>query len=110
MTYYLLFFVSTFISAVSQILLKISANCNYENVIREYLNGKVIFAYGLFFLSSILTFYAYRYVPLSKGVVLETSGYVFVFALGFLCLKESLTKKKIFGVLLIIAGIIIANV
>ena len=109
MMYYMLFFVSTFIAAVSQILLKKSADIQYENIIKEYLNFKVILAYSLFFLSSIITFIAYRYVPLSRGVILETSGYIFVFILGFLCLKEKFSKRKLLGVVLIMMGIIIAN-
>ena len=39
---------SVFISSVSQILLKTSANKKYESRIREYLNPRVIIAYGIF--------------------------------------------------------------
>ena len=43
-----------FISSVSQIILKKSANIKYENPIREYLNIRVIkdMAYSIFLLSS----------------------------------------------------------
>lgn len=110
MMYISLFFISTFISAVSQIMLKKSAKVNYANIWKEYLNKRVIAAYGLFFLSSVITFVAYRFVPLSKGVVLETSGYVFVFLLSYFILKEDFTKKKILAMLLIVLGIIISNI
>lgn len=39
----------TFFSAISQILLKQSANIKYSNPLREYLNWRVILAYFLFF-------------------------------------------------------------
>lgn len=108
--YIFLFLISTFISAVSQIMLKKSAKNEYTNIWKEYLNKNVIMAYGLFFLSSVITFIAYRYVPLSRGVVLETSGYVFVFLLGYFILREDFRIKKVLAMLLIIIGIIISNV
>ena len=46
---------SVFISSVSQILLKKAANKTYKDHIREYINPLVIFAYGMFFGSVILT-------------------------------------------------------
>ena len=39
----------TFFSAISQILLKQSANREYKNPLLEYLNWRVILAYVLFF-------------------------------------------------------------
>ena len=41
----------TFFSAISQVLLKQSANMEYKNPLREYLNWRVILAYGIFFWS-----------------------------------------------------------
>ena len=70
----------TFFSAVSQILLKQSANIRYENRIREYLNFRVILSYTI---------------------------YVFVLLLSHFTLKEKITKGKIMGNLIIIAGILI---
>ena len=43
---------SVFISSVSQILLKKAANKTYKDHIREYINPLVIFAYGMFFITS----------------------------------------------------------
>ena len=55
MFYVMIFLISVFISSVSQIILKTSADKEYENKIREYLNLKDIVAYGFFFLSSLMT-------------------------------------------------------
>lgn len=108
--YIILFLFSVFISSVSQIVLKLSANEKHENSIKEYLNPRVIIAYGIFFLSSLLTILAYRGVPLSLGPVLETTGYIWVTVLGYFILKEKVNKKKLIGLLVIIAGIIISYV
>ena len=105
--YVIVFLLSVFVSAVSQVILKTSANKEHESKIKSLLNIKVIGAYGLFFITTVLTMYAYKGVPLSLGVVLEATGYVYVAILGRLVLKEKLTKYRIIGNVLIILGIII---
>lgn len=102
------FHASVFISAVSQILLKKSTGRKYSSRMREYLNLYVIAAYGLFFVSSIVTALAYQYVPLSRGQMLEAGGYIYVTVLGILFLKESLQKKEVLGMVCIIAGIVLS--
>lgn len=105
--YILLILGSVLISSLSQVVLKLSANEEHESGLKEYLNIKVILAYGMFFLSTILTMLGYRRVPLSLGVVLETTGYIYVAILGHLFLQEKITKRKFIGNLLIIAGIVV---
>ncbi|MBQ8914058.1 MAG: EamA family transporter [Lachnospiraceae bacterium] len=107
--YIAIFLVSVFVSSVSQIILKKSAGKTYESKIKEYMNLPVIFAYGLFFMSSLLTVLAYKYVPLSMGPILESTGYIWVSILGYIILKEGINKKKVIGLLIIIAGIIVFN-
>ncbi len=96
---------SVFISSVSQILLKKSANKTYDSPLKEYLNPLVIIAYGMFFCSMMITMYCYRFVDVSAGPILESAGYVFVAVLGFLFLKERFTKKKLIGMLVLLSGI-----
>lgn len=100
---------ATLISSVSQVLLKKSADKTYPNRIREYLNFLVIFAYGLFFASAVMTMYSYKVVSISIGAMLETSSYVFIFLFDWLLFKEPVNIKKILSILLIIAGVIIAT-
>jgi small multidrug resistance pump len=103
--YVLIFLASVLVSSISQIILKKSANEKYESFIREYLNPRVITAYGFFFISTLMTTYAYREVPLSLGPVLEATGYVYVAILGATILKEKMSRRKIIGNALIVAGI-----
>lgn len=107
--YIIVFIISVFVSSVSQIMLKKSANRVYENKLREYLNLTVIVAYGFFFLSSLLTVLAYKNVPLSLGPILESSGYIWVSLLGLIILKEKINKQKWLGLFLIVLGIVVFN-
>ena len=104
----ILFILSVCIASTSQILLKKSANQQYQSKWQEYLNKYVIGAYGLLFASTILTMLAYKNLNLSMGVMIESISYIII-AIYFI-FKEKITKRKQLGILLIIAGIIIASV
>lgn len=103
----LTFIFGVFISSVSQILLKKSAQVEYGSKIKEYLNPRVIFAYIIFFGATLCSVLAYTKIPLSFGPILESAGYIFVAILSRLFLKERITKKKLIGLSIIIIGIII---
>ena len=103
----LIYLSGVFISAIAQIILKKSAGKEYESKIREYLNPYVIIAYAIFFGATFCTIYAYKGVPLSFGPILAASEYVFVAVLSKLFLKENINLKKVIGLSVIIAGIII---
>lgn len=98
---------SVLISSISQIMLKIAANKSYKNQLAEYLNPLVIVSYGMFFVSTILTMLALRYVPLSLSPILESSSYIFVTIMGYFLLKERFSKRKLIGLALIFLGIMI---
>ena len=95
----------TFISSVSQVILKKAAQKTYPSRIAEYLNFPVIFAYVLFVLTTFMCIIAYRVVPLSFGPVLESTSYLYVTLFGVLIFKEKITKKKVMALVLIVAGI-----
>lgn len=101
-----IYLVAVFVSSLSQILLKRSAQEEHKSRLAEYLDIRVIIAYGLFFGATLLTVFALEYVPVSLGTVLESSGYLFVTILGVLFLKEKVSKRKWLGLLIIVVGII----
>ena len=103
----LLMFILTFFSALSQLLLKLSANEKHEGRFGEYLNVKVITAYVIFAAVLLLNTYAYTKVNLKYGPVIDTFTYVFVLLLSVLVLREKLTKWKLLGNLMIIAGVLL---
>ena len=98
------------ISAFAQTLLKKSANIERENKIKEYLNFKTIFAYGIFFGATLCTVLAYKYVPLSMGPILGTTEYLFVAILSYWLLKEKISKKKFIGLITIMLGVLIFSI
>lgn len=95
------------ISAISQIILKKAANKQYKNTLAEYLNPMVIGAYGMFFVSTLLTMVSLKYVPLSMQPILESTSYIYVTVLGYFFLKEKISKRKLMGLALIFLGILV---
>ena len=103
----LIMFVCTFFSAISQVLLKQSAQKSYEKPIQEYLNWRVITAYGIAFTVLLLNTYAYTKVDMKYGAVIDTFSYVFVMILSYFILKEKFNKGQLIGNLIIITGVMV---
>lgn len=99
--------VSVLISSISQIGLKIAAEKKYNNRIQEYMNPWVIGSYILFFGSTLLTVFALRGISVSRSMILESAGYIFVSFFSFIFLKEKFPIKKLLGIALILIGIVI---
>jgi drug/metabolite transporter (DMT)-like permease len=95
------------ISSLSQILLKKSANESDDTFFQMYFNWRVILAYTIFFISTIISLIAYKYIPLSFGVVIEVTEYAFIALFSYLLLKERISKSKLTGLILIVLGVII---
>ena len=106
----LIMLAGTFVSSISQILLKQSANQEHESRIKEYLNWRVVVAYLMFFGVLLLNTVCYTRVDLKYGAVIDSAAYVFVLLLSHKILKEKISKGKLLGNLIIIAGIIIYTV
>ncbi|MDO4188711.1 MAG: multidrug ABC transporter [Lachnospiraceae bacterium] len=100
----------TFISAVSQVILKKAAGKEYENKIREYLNAPVIIAYSIFIMATFLSVFAYKVVPLSMGPILEATSYIYITIFGVTIFKEKLSFRRVIALSLIIVGIVVYSV
>lgn len=107
--YFLLYMCSVLIAAFSQVILKISANKTYSKKLFDLLNPLVIIAYGLFFLSMVLTTLALKIVPYKLGGVIESSSYLFILLFSAFILKEKVTKKRLWGNVIIVLGIVVFN-
>ena len=105
--YILIMIAGAFLTAVSQLLLKQSANREHKNFLAEYLNWRVILSYAIFFGVLLANTYAYTKVDMKYGSIIDTLAYVFVFLLSVFLLKEKVSRKKLFGNFLIILGILI---
>lgn len=96
-----------FISSVSQIILKKSADIKRDSIIKEYINPYVIGAYSIFIAATLLSILAYRGIPLSLGPILEATGYLFVTLWGLIFFGEKLNPKKVIALVLIVTGIVV---
>lgn len=74
---------------------------------REYLNPYVVGGYVLTGISMLLTIFAFRGMEYKNGPIIEALGFVLVMLFGLFVFKEKLTKKKMIGTALILAGIFI---
>ena len=108
--YALVLVCGVFISSISQILLKKSANKKHNSFIKEYLNPIVVISYFIFFLATLMSVYAYKGIPLSMGPILDSSGYIFVTVLSAIFLKEKATAKKVIALSLILVGIVVYSI
>jgi small multidrug resistance pump len=104
-----IFLLSVFIASCAQIILKNSADGEHRNFVSEYLNIKVILGYALMGISTLGAIIAYRGIDLKNGPILESFGYVFVFILSWIFLKEQPNVNKIIGFTLIIFGVIVST-
>ena len=101
------YLLGVFIAAVSQVMLKKAAHKSYGSAVKEYLNPLVIFAYTLFFLTTLMTIYAYKVIPISLGPILEATSYIYITFFGVTIFKEKLGWKKGIALALIILGIVV---
>ena len=98
---------SVCIASFSQVMLKMGAGKKYNSKIREYLNIYVISGYGMLFVSMLLTIVAYSRLSYLSVPVVEAVGYVLVPVLSYFFFKEKLSRRKVVGILFILAGIFI---
>lgn len=96
-----------FLAAASQILLKISAGKKHASFIMEYLNPQVISGYVLLLMSMIIAIFCYKDLGYMGVVVMEPVAYIMVMFLSRIFFKESFTRKKLLGMLLILGGIVV---
>lgn len=98
---------SNFVGAVSQVLLKKSALESHKNVVREYLNAKVVIAYALFFAAVFIDLTALKIVPASYVPIIEASSYVFAIILSRIFFNDRIKARQAAAIALIIAGLVI---
>ncbi len=103
----LLFLAAVFLSAAAQVFLKKAALRQHQSLLREYLNWRVAVGYMIMLGCTAITVIAYRGIPLSIGMIMETTSYIYIMAFGALVFKERVSGKKIVALGLIICGIIL---
>lgn len=98
------------LSSFSQILLKKSAAGKKETTLSEYLNIRVIVAYGITFICMLLTIIAFKGIPYKYGPVLESLTYIYIMILSRLFIGEKITKNRLLGNIMIAVGVIVFSI
>ena len=107
-------FVSIFLGAIAQYFLKlgmINFNNSKQGEFFEILKALIfncplfvgLVCYGL---SMFFWLYVLSKIELSRAYPLVSLGYIVTLLLGYFLLNEALTFSKIFGVMLIISGVV----
>ena len=105
---YILVILGILSCSLSQLLLKKSANKEHRSSIFEVINPLVVFSYIIFFCSLLINIWAMsRGLELKELAMLESLGYVFVPLLSFLVLKENISKRTIYAIIVILLGIFV---
>lgn len=105
-----IYILSVFVAAFGNILLKISARQEYDKLYKEYANRYFILGSLLFLPVIILSLYAFRVIPLSLGVILDSTAFIFIPILSRIILKERLSGRNMLGMALIVTGILIFQI
>ena len=109
--YGLIMIIDNFFNAISQVILKKSANeTRGKSFLKKLMNKKVFIAYVIFGLVMLVNLYAYRGVDFKYGGALGATGQVFVLLLSVLLCNEKLTRNRLIGNILIVAGVIIYSI
>lgn len=94
----------------SQVLLKVGAKkANKKKFIVAYVNPYTFVAYSFYALTTLLTVYALKDIPLNLFYATTSLKFVLILILSKLMLQEKIKSGKIFAVLLIVVGVVVFN-
>ena len=106
--YYAAAYTGTFLTAISQVLLKIGSNqAGQRKLLSVYANPYTITAYLILLVVTLLNFYAYKILPLKLSTIILPYTYILVGVFSFVFLKERITRRQILGSAIIIFGIVL---
>lgn len=110
MTNYVLLFICIFVLTIGQILYKYSSatiewSLSIKTLVQIFSNWTVLLALSVYFLGSFLWIYLLKRMPLSVAYPVMSLTYVAVMIVSATVFKEPVGINKIFGTLLILAGV-----
>lgn len=108
MLYYFVILLAVLAAAGAQMLLKQGARKGYSPWWRQYVNGWVIGGYAIMFAAMVTNIWAmHKGVCLKELSILESTSYLFVPLLAFVCFGERLSRRKLLAIAIIILGVIV---
>jgi len=110
MMYYLLLTLAIVIfTSIAHVILKKGALCAANSKTRLYTHPYSIIAYVVFAIVAFASIYAMKGIDLKEFFALNSLTYMVIPVLSFVFLRESITRNKLVGIILITIGVIIFN-
>lgn len=97
----------TLLGSIASLFLKKASRS--DHFLKMLLNWNLYIGAGLYLASAVLNIWVLRYLDYSVVLPLTSITYIWTMILSYCILKETITKKKICGVGLIILGAIIVS-
>ncbi len=109
MIYYALMLVVIVFTSIAHLLLKKGSGAPSNSKMGMYTNPNSLIAYAVFALVAFLSIYVMKGFDLKVFFSLNSLTYICIPVLSFIFLKESCTKNKLIGIVVISLGVIIFN-
>jgi drug/metabolite transporter (DMT)-like permease len=109
MIYYLLTLVVVIFTSIGHLLLKMATIRVAESGGRIYTHPLSLAGYGIFAFVALLSIYAMKGLDMKVFFALNSLTYICIPILAFLVLKESFTRNKVIGVIIISIGVLLFN-
>lgn len=106
--YYLLLVLMTLSGVIAFLFLEKALGS--EKIIYMLKNINLYIGGGLYLISALLNIFVLRYLDYSVVLPLTSITYVWTMIISYLILKESITKRKIAGVALILVGAVLVSI
>jgi drug/metabolite transporter (DMT)-like permease len=109
MIYYLLTLVVVIFTSIGHLLLKMAATRVVESGGRIYTHPLSVAGYGIFAFVAFISIYAMKGLEMKVFFALNSLTYICIPVLAFMVLRESFTRNKITGVVIISIGVLLFN-
>ena len=108
---WLIALLGVFISSCAQLLMKASAvKKKQSSILEKFLNIRIMTAYSMMMLSSLISVLCLRYLQLKYVPMIEATGFLWVPLLSFLILREKPTRYNVIGGIIIVSGVILFTI
>lgn len=109
MIYILLTLVVVLFTSIAHLLLKQGSTAAQGTRTPSFLHPYCLASYAIFAVVAYLSIYAMKGLDLKEFYALNSLTYMVIPVLSFLFIRESVTRNKVIGILLISLGVVIFN-
>lgn len=99
---YIILLLMTYLGAQASVFLKKASG--KKDIKATLLSADFYIGSGLYLAAAVLNIYILRFLEYSKVLPLTSVTYVWTMVLSYLIFKEKISKAKLLGVILILAG------